>query len=215
MYYVLEDLELTVWDTIHVLCTVYNRIVVDDIKYLKCLITSIFYLLPENYTRYALTFLYTNDITKVPSSPNNEHLINWSINFRNFMNRRFNRDEITIDYVVTKFDFKNIYKNVWGNLIWKLMHYLAVISDINSKYIKFKSFISCLQYTIPCTICRRHFKQHLIDFPLDDYKNNVFEWSVIVHNDTNAITVGSPYSGVTFSMESAYAKYYNVKALKQ
>lgn len=193
MLYILEQLEDDLWSAIHILCRTFNTIPGDDIKYLKCFILSMFYLIPiknYDYTRFAVMYMYSYDINTITNlGVNNTNLVKWSIQFRNFMNRQFGIPTIDEQYIDQKFAHNNLYKNVWGPIIWNVIHMFSAIADLTFNYIKYKAFITCIPYVLPCMQCRLHFKEHLLKYPLDVSieSKDVFQWSVVVHNDTNVL----------------------------
>ena len=82
--------------------------------------------------------------------------------------------------------------NLWGKSAWETIHYISfsypVIPTENDK-INFKNFIEILNNTLPCIICRSHFKKILTDRPLiDDIlsdKKKLIYWCIDIHNDVN------------------------------
>ena len=56
--------------------------------------------------------------------------------------------------------------------------------------IRYKNFLTSLQYVIPCSICANNYKRHLeIDLPLTDEhlknKESLLRWTIDVHNIVN------------------------------
>lgn len=204
MVLIYKNLETTLWDAIHIICISYRDST--DTKYINALILSIFYLLPYSYSRYAKFYICNQGIDCSP-----DKLLRWSVDLRNFMNRRVSHNDhrfYTVEMIREKFSPDILYKNVWGNILWRLIHYMAALSEIRSKYKEFKTFMVCLQHTLPCRECMVNLKKHLTMYPIDMYRGRTFEWSVIIHNATNRITHGSPYSGVIFPLKDAYRLFF-------
>jgi hypothetical protein len=204
----IELLLETIWSVIHIVCRTYNRVDKHDIKYLKCFFYSIFYIyhhIDPNFTRHAMAYMHTNDVP--PQDDDNNSMVNWSINFRNYMSRQFNLPEVYPPDIHELYAYSRMYKTVWGPPMWELIHMISAFVDITGiDYDKFKAFITCLQYTIPCVKCKDHFVENLKLFVLDRYflNNDIFQWSVDIHNNVNTM-IDKP----TVTSIDAYRKYYN------
>jgi hypothetical protein len=51
-----------------------------------------------------------------------------------------------------------------------------------------KEFYESLAYLIPCSICREHYKNHLISHPLTPYldsRKDLLKWTIDIHNSVN------------------------------
>jgi hypothetical protein len=82
--------------------------------------------------------------------------------------------------------------DIWGPYGWKFIHFIALgyptipTSDIKNKYYNF--FMS-LPDVLPCSICGNHFKENLINHPLDDVvlssRDNLINWTIDMHNEVN------------------------------
>jgi hypothetical protein len=116
-------------------------------------------------------------------------LVDWSVNFRNFINRRFNKPQLKNEIIKDKFMISKLNKGVWGSKLWKLLHIFACISDFSNKCIEYTAIVTCLPHIIPCPECQIHFLRHIKEFPLNAYIYNrdIFQWSLDVHNATNKI----------------------------
>jgi len=177
------------------LCRTFKTIEGDDIECFKYFIMAMFYLIPTqnyDYTRFAVMYLHSNNIDSVKLlGKNNSELVNWSIDFRNFMNRRFNTPTVHKTDIQQQFALSKLTKGVWGPVLWKTIHLFSVVADLTNNYIKFKVFITCLQFVIPCVQCRKNFKTHMINPPLDDSikKKDVFQWGIDIHNKTTKLIV--------------------------
>jgi len=78
-------------------------------------------------------------------------------------------------------------KDFWGPSIWKTIHIFAATYQPSQKK-EFKSFISNLQYLLPCEACRKHLKDNLETLKIDNYldnNHNLFLWSYFLHDIVN------------------------------
>lgn len=81
--------------------------------------------------------------------------------------------------------------NLWGPHGWKFMHYVALgypdkptLQDKNN----YKFFYNNLTNILPCKKCKIHYSKNIKDNPIDnnlDNKNDLFEWTVDIHNMVN------------------------------
>ena len=82
---------------------------------------------------------------------------------------------------------------LWGNCGWKFLHYIALgYSNKPTQEDKehYKIFMLNLGYVLPCIECRENFKNHIKNFPIEDYLNNsnkLFEWVIKIQNEVNRI----------------------------
>jgi len=82
-------------------------------------------------------------------------------------------------------------KNSWGNKAWYFLHTVALAYPNNPTQKEkedYKLFYNNLQYILPCEICRKNFKQNIIDSPIDKHLTDsisLFNWTVDIHNMVN------------------------------
>lgn len=80
----------------------------------------------------------------------------------------------------------------WGPHVWATIHLCCIgAPDVldHMQQAQYRAFIMSLPYVIPCTSCSDHFKKVLESIPVDDMltgKDDLFRWSVNVHNNVNA-----------------------------
>lgn len=81
---------------------------------------------------------------------------------------------------------------VWGRHVWKALHYISLgYPDKPTKEEKehYKNFFTLLKYTLPCNLCRIHYNDNLLEYPLTDdvlkNKNNLVKWVIDLHNIVN------------------------------
>lgn len=68
-------------------------------------------------------------------------------------------------------------KHEWGKFLWPYIHTLALMDS--------PIVIECIKNvaaTIPCGTCRLEFEKALIDITIEQ---NIFEWTVVLHNNVN------------------------------
>ena len=80
----------------------------------------------------------------------------------------------------------------WGPFFWHTMHIVALGYPTNPSYghkKAAKEFFESLQFLIPCPICREHYAAFLQEqaiTPFLDRRDDLFRWTVDVHNKVNA-----------------------------
>ena len=76
---------------------------------------------------------------------------------------------------------------LWGKEAWHFIHYVALAyipSEENKS--SYMNFFNSLPDTLPCPICGEHFKQNMQKYPPRfDTSNDLFEWTVDMHNEVN------------------------------
>jgi hypothetical protein len=77
---------------------------------------------------------------------------------------------------------------IFGPSFWGALH-LACFRPDNPD--KVKQFIDLYQYVLPCPGCRAHFSEVLVEYPPPDDPEELFNWSVEVHNIVN-VRLGKP-----------------------
>jgi hypothetical protein len=85
-----------------------------------------------------------------------------------------------------------ITQNTWGPYAWKFLHIVALAYPNNpseEKKIKYLQFYTVLGDILPCSICSNHYKEMLINFPLNDIvlscRENLLKWTIDIHNEVN------------------------------
>ena len=98
--------------------------------------------------------------------------------------------------------------SVWGPLFWHTIHIVALGYPNNPTYAQkraAKEFYESLSQLIPCPVCREHYKKHLEKTPISPYldrRDDLFKWTVQLHNEVNAIL------GKSRMIESEVLYYY-------
>lgn len=96
----------------------------------------------------------------------------------------------------------------WGPFFWHTMHIAALGYPKEPSYghkKAAKEFFESLQFLIPCPICREHYSKFMQEQPLTpflDRREDLFRWTVDIHNKVNA-TLNKP----RFSEQEAIAYY--------
>ena len=86
---------------------------------------------------------------------------------------------------------------VWGPCFWHTMHIIALSYPANPSYAHkraAKEFFEGLSHLIPCPKCREHYQTHLQKYPISphlDRRDDIFRWTVNVHNEVNK-SLGRP-----------------------
>ena len=83
-------------------------------------------------------------------------------------------------------------QNIWGPHLWFSLHSISFnyplkpsIEDKNN----YKNFFLSLQEVIPCSVCKKNYKRHLNEHPLQDYldsRKSLVYWVIDMHNMVNA-----------------------------
>ena len=87
---------------------------------------------------------------------------------------------------------------VWGPFFWHTMHIIALSYPANPSYAHkraAKEFFESLSHLIPCPKCREHYQTHLQKYPISphlDRRDDIFRWTVNVHNEVNK-SLGRPF----------------------
>jgi len=87
--------------------------------------------------------------------------------------------------------------SVWGPFFWHTMHITAMTYPTEPSYAQkraAKEFFESLAHIIPCPKCREHYQTHLQRMPISphlDRRDDLFRWTVNVHNEVNKL-LGKP-----------------------
>jgi hypothetical protein len=86
---------------------------------------------------------------------------------------------------------------VWGPFFWHTLHIIALSYPAQPSYAHkraAKDFIEGFAHLIPCPKCREHYQTHLQKYPISphlDRRDDLFRWTVNVHNEVNK-SLGRP-----------------------
>ena len=102
-------------------------------------------------------------------------------------------------------------QNIWGSHLWFSLHTISfaypikpTITDQNN----YKNFFVSLQNVIPCSVCQRNYKRHLLEHPIDKHLNSrkdLVYWLIDIHNMVNS-EIGKKF----MSYDVVLKKYENV-----
>lgn len=85
-------------------------------------------------------------------------------------------------------------QNIWGPHLWFSLHTISFQYPLKPKeedVEQYKSFFIQLQHVIPCSICKKNYKRHLKEFPVDNHlksRKDIVYWVIDLHNMVNSET---------------------------
>lgn len=104
---------------------------------------------------------------------------------------------------------KNINPALWGKPGWEFMHWITLAYPNNpteEEKNEMKMYFTSVGPVLPCFTCKKHFKQHLQKFPLDDYvlscHRNLVEWLMNIHNKVNIM-----HGKKVYDLDMLYEEY--------
>jgi len=83
-------------------------------------------------------------------------------------------------------------QNIWGPHLWFSLHTISFnypIKPEEKDKEEYKLFFKNLQEVIPCSVCKKNYKRHLKEHPIEDYLNSrklLVYWVIDMHNMVNA-----------------------------
>jgi len=83
-------------------------------------------------------------------------------------------------------------QNIWGPHLWFSLHTISFnypIKPSEKDKEEYKLFFKNLQEVIPCSVCKKNYKRHLNEHPIEDYLNSrklLVYWVIDMHNMVNA-----------------------------
>lgn len=84
--------------------------------------------------------------------------------------------------------------DVWGPHGWKFIHFVALGYPKNPTQEdkeNYKTFFKALPNVLPCSVCKVHFDQNVINNPLTDDilqdRIKLLNWTIDLHNEVNKI----------------------------
>lgn len=98
--------------------------------------------------------------------------------------------------------------SVWGPFFWHTIHIVALGYSKNPTYTDkkcAKEFYESFAFLIPCSVCRDHYKEHLIAKPITtflDSRTDLIKWTIEIHNTVNKM-LGKP----EWTLEEVLAYY--------
>lgn len=105
-------------------------------------------------------------------------------------------------------------QNIWGPNLWFSLHTMSFTyplkpSEQDKK--NYKTFFESLQFTIPCSVCRKNYIRHLKESPIDpnlESRKLLVHWLIDIHNMVNGETGKKilSYDTVIRKYEKVYGK---------
>lgn len=102
-------------------------------------------------------------------------------------------------------------QNIWGSHLWFSLHTITFSypdNPTNEDKIEFKNFFHSLANVIPCSVCKKNYKRHIIEHPIDPHLNNkkdLVYWLIDIHNMVN-----SEIGKKIYDYDTVIKKYENV-----
>ena len=105
-------------------------------------------------------------------------------------------------------------QNIWGPHLWFSLHTISFTYPLNpteNDKQHYKNFFTNLQDVIPCSVCKKNYKRHIIEHPIDDFLNTrktLVYWVIDMHNMVNG-EIGKKilsYDTVIKKYEEVYKK---------
>ena len=81
--------------------------------------------------------------------------------------------------------------SVWGPFFWHTIHIVALGYPKNPTYTDkkcAKEFYESLVNLLPCSVCRDHYREHLVQNPITpflDSRTDLIKWTIEIHNKVN------------------------------
>jgi len=80
---------------------------------------------------------------------------------------------------------------LWGSEGWHFIHFICLNypdQPTEADKREYKKFFELLPIVMPCPPCGFHFEENLTKHPIRlDSKKELFEWSIDMHNEVNAM----------------------------
>jgi len=194
-----------VMNFLHIQAFLYNPALPNIKPAFKCMFLSIAELLNNSFM---LNFMKQNYL---PVDSRNS-LFHWTYLLRKEQSKLYPNVYPSIEYsdFYKKYDAIEKNKTTWSHPTWDVTHYLAFINKgkwTKYKMESYKAFMSCLQFALPCEVCRNHIKDNLDKDNIDNYFKTgmLFEWSVNLHNIVNKM-LEKPIVSIIEAYELVYKK---------
>jgi hypothetical protein len=105
-------------------------------------------------------------------------------------------------------------QNIWGPHLWFSLHTISFaypLKPTQEDKDNYKNFFLNLKHVIPCSVCKKNYKRHIEEHPIDgflDTKKSLVYWVIDMHNMVNA-EIGKKilsYDVVIKKYENVYKK---------
>jgi hypothetical protein len=112
-----------------------------------------------------------------------------------------------------KLDDASMLTSIWGPPAWQFLHCISFTypnNPTNEEKLQFKHFFESVQYTLPCSYCRKSYSQFIITEPTIlvnalDNRKTLTQWLYNIHNRINqklGVDYGITYDDVVQKYES-------------
>ncbi len=148
----------------------------------ECAVSMMVSMIPSQ-SQYKNVLSTALQVFKRDSYQSQKH---WIYDIQVFVNSKTTRSKIwTFTELFTKvYSVTSDDSTKWGPPTWTMIHYFALATTDKMSY---KAFMSCLQFILPCKICRGHLVQNLGKIHIDN-SNDLFKWSYYIHQSVNLDT---------------------------
>ena len=105
-----------------------------------------------------------------------------------------------------------MHPSLWGPQMWYILHIVSFeYPEHPTEYDKriYHDFYTSLKDVIPCPECRKHYRDHITQYPLTphlDTRDTLIKWVIQVHNFVNS-SLGKP----VLSIQQALSIYAQLK----
>ena len=109
--------------------------------------------------------------------------------------------------------------NIWGPKLWYSLHIMSFNYPEHPTFLDkrhYNDFFTNLQYVIPCSKCKLHYRHHLEQYPISphlDTREYFVKWLIHLHNQVN-ISLNKPvktYEEVLIDYKTNLSKYDQIQ----
>ncbi len=124
----------------------------------------------------------------------------WTYLYNQYVHQTFFRTEfLSFAAFQDQYDPRKTNITTWSHPTWKMIHYYATLfTPMDNFVLSYKSFISCLQFLLPCGKCRAHLRANLANHPIEKYlvsREMLFFWGYKLHQ---YVSFQTKKSGISF-----------------
>ena len=107
-------------------------------------------------------------------------------------------------------------QNIWGPHFWFVLHTITFNYPLRPSETDKRNnlnFLNNLQYILPCSVCRKHYKRHLkTDPPIKklNSRDEFIKWMIDLHNDVN----GETGKRSTYTYQEVLNRYEQIYSMK-
>lgn len=169
-------------------------------KAARCLIHSCIDMVPLRDPLHPI-LLKGLEVLPLTAEVVSREFFRWTYLYNQYVHRSFFRTEfLSFATFQDQYDPRKTNITTWSHPTWKMIHYYPTVFDESESFaLSYKSFISCLQFLLPCGKCRAHLRANLANHPIERYltgsRENLFFWGYKLHQYVSAQT---GKSGISF-----------------